>query len=59
MGIPQQLIIGMPQHMIMHGVPLCIMLVIIEQALFSMSIVTSSPGVIVHIIPLSLMVQAM
>jgi hypothetical protein len=58
-GIPQQLIIGIPQHIIMHGVPLCIMPLIIEHAFFTMSIVASSPGVMVHIIPLSVMVQAM
>jgi hypothetical protein len=59
MGMPQQLIIGVPQHIIMQGVPLCIIVLIIEQASFIMSIVTSSPGVIMHIMPLSVMVQVM
>lgn len=58
MGIEQQLIIGMPQHIIMQGVPLCIISLIIEHASFIMSIVTSSPGEMMHIIPLSVMVQA-
>ena len=58
-GMPQQLIIGMLQHIIMQGVPLCIIVLIIEQASFIMSIVTSSPGEMMHIMPLSVMVQTM
>jgi hypothetical protein len=59
MGIPQQLIIGIPQHIIMQGVPLCIMVFIIVQVSFIISIVTPSPLVMAHIMPLSVMVQDM
>jgi hypothetical protein len=59
MGIPQQLIIGMPQHIIMQGVPLFIMLLIIAHASFIMSMLPLSSGFIMHIMPLSVMVQVM
>ena len=50
-AMPQQLIIGMPEHIIPTGVPLAIMSVSIVHMLFIMSIVTPSAGIIVHFMP--------
>lgn len=58
-GMPQQLIIGMPEHISEHGVPLLIMLVSIAHISFIISMVLPSPGVITHFIPLSVMEHAM
>jgi len=59
MGIPQQLIIGIPPHIIMQGVPFFISVIIIPHMSFIMSMVTPSPGIIMHFMPLSVMVQSM
>ncbi len=56
--MPQQLIIGIPEHIREHGVPLFIMLVSIEHMSFIISMVPPSPGIITHFIPLSVMEQA-
>jgi hypothetical protein len=58
-AMPQQLIIGMPAHVIMQDMPLDIIDVSIVHMSFIMSIVVPSPGSIVHIIPLSVMAQVM
>jgi hypothetical protein len=50
-AMPQQLIIGMPEHIIPTGVPHAIMSVSIVHMLFIMSIVTPSAGIIVHFMP--------
>lgn len=57
--MPQQLIIGMPAQVIMQDMPLFIMEVSIPHMSFIMSMVMPSPGIIVHIMPLSVMVQLM
>jgi len=59
MGMPQQLTIGIPWHIIMHGVPFCIIPLIMEHMSFIMSMVTSSPGIMVHIMPSLVMVHVM
>ena len=59
MAMPQQLIIGMPAQVIMQDMPLAIMDVIIVHMSFIMSIVVPSPGIIVHIMPLSVISQVM
>jgi len=59
MGMPQQLIMGMPAHIIMQGVPFFIMVSMSAHMSFIMSIVTPSPGVIMHCMPLSVMEQVM
>jgi hypothetical protein len=51
MAMPQQLIIGMPEHIIPTGVPLAIMSVSIEHMLFIMSMLMPSAGIIEHFIP--------
>jgi hypothetical protein len=56
-GIPQQLIIGWPAHIIMQGMPLFIMVPSMPHMSFIMSIVAPSPGVIVHFMPFSVMTQ--
>jgi hypothetical protein len=58
-GIPQQLIIGIPAHIIMHGVPFFIMVESMLHMSFIISIVAPSPGIIMHFMPLSVMVQVM
>lgn len=58
-GMPQQLIIGMPAHIIVHGVPQAIIDVIISQQDFSMSMLVPSAGFIAHIMPSMVMVQSM
>lgn len=57
--MPQQLIIGMPAQVIMQDMPLFIMEVSIPHMSFIMSMVMPSPGIIVHCMPLSVMVQLM
>jgi hypothetical protein len=59
MGMPQQLIIGWPAHIIMQGVPFFIMVVNMLHMSFIISMVAPSPGVIMHFMPLSVMVQVM
>jgi hypothetical protein len=59
MGIPQQLIIGMPEHIIMHGVPFFIIMVMVAHMSFIMSMLMPSAGIIMHCMPLSVMVQVM
>jgi hypothetical protein len=59
MGMPQQLIIGMPPQIIMQGMPLAIIVVSMVHMSFIMSLVVPSPGIIMHIMPLSVMVQVM
>ena len=51
MAMPQQLIIGMPAHIIPVGVPHAIMSVSIEHMLFIMSMLMPSAGIIVHFMP--------
>lgn len=58
-GMPQQLIMGMPAQVIMQGMPVLIMLVSMVHMSFSMSFVVPSPGIIMHIMPLSVMEQVM
>lgn len=55
--MPQQVIIGMPAHVSMHGVPLFIMLASIAHVSFIISMALSSLGVITHFMPLSVMEQ--
>ena len=50
-AMPQQLIIGMPKHIMPVGVPQAIMSVSIVHMLFIMSIDAPSPGIIVHFMP--------
>jgi hypothetical protein len=57
MGIPQQLIIGMPEHIIPTGVPHAIMSIIIVQRLFIISMLVPSPGNIEHFMPSAVMEQ--
>jgi hypothetical protein len=57
MAMPQQLIIGMPEHIIPTGVPDAIMSVSIVHMLFIMSIVTPSAGIIVHFMPWAVIAQ--
>jgi hypothetical protein len=59
MGIPQQLIIGMPEHIIMHGVPFFIIIVMVVHMSFNMSMLMPSAGIIMHCMPLSVMEQVM
>jgi|SRR5580658_8737355 hypothetical protein len=59
MGMPQQLIIAWPAHIIMHGVPLFIMAVSIPHMSFIICIVAPSPGAITHFMPCSVMTQVM
>ena len=51
MAMPQQLIIGMPAHIIPVGVPHAIMSVSIEHMLFIMSMLMPSAGIIAHFMP--------
>jgi hypothetical protein len=59
MDIPQQLIIGMPEHIIMHGVPFFIIMFMVAHMSFNMSMLMPSAGIIMHCMPLSVMVQVM
>lgn len=59
MDMPQQLIIGMPEHIIMHGVPFFIIMDIVAHMSFIMSMLMPSAGIIMHCMPLSVMVQVM
>jgi hypothetical protein len=59
MDMPQQLIIGMPEHIIMHGVPFFIIMVMVAHMSFNMSMLMPSAGIIMHCMPLSVMVQVM
>ena len=45
------IIIGMPLHIIMHGIPICIICIIISQRCFIISICEASIGIILHIMP--------
>ncbi len=54
-GMPQQLIIGIPAHISEHGVPLFIMLESMEHMSFIISMVAPSAGVITHFMPFSVM----
>jgi len=51
MAMPQQLIIGMPEHIMPTGVPLAIMSVSIVHMLFIISMLEPSPGIIEHFRP--------
>jgi hypothetical protein len=51
MAMPQQLIMGMPAHMMPTGVPLAIMSVSIALMLFIMSMLMPSVGSIEHFMP--------
>ncbi len=53
--MPQQLNIGIPAQVSMHGVPLFIMLASIAHRSFIISMVLPSPGTITHFMPLSVM----
>ena len=57
--MPQQLIIGMPAHIIPTGVPQAIISVSMEHMLFIISIVVPSAGIIMHFMPLSDIEQVM
>ena len=50
-AMPQQLIIGMPEHIIPTGVPQAIMSVSIVHMLFIMSMLMPSAGIIEHFMP--------
>jgi hypothetical protein len=56
-GMPQQLIMGIPEHIIPTGVPHAIMSVIIVQRLFSMSMLVPSAGIIEHFMPSAVIEQ--
>jgi hypothetical protein len=51
MGMPQQLIMGMPAHIIMHGVPFFIMTFNMVHMSFIMSMLIPSAGIIMHFMP--------
>ncbi len=59
MAMPQQLIMGIPEHIIMHGVPFFIIMVMVMHMSFIMSMLMPSAGIIMHCIPLSVIVQVM
>ena len=59
MAIPQQLIIGMPEHIIMQGVPFFIIMDRVTHMSFIMSMLMPSAGIIMHCMPLSVMVHVM
>jgi hypothetical protein len=50
-GIPQQLIMGMPAHIIMHEVPFFIMAFSVAHMSFITSMLMPSAGIIMHFIP--------
>lgn len=56
-GMPQQLIIGIPLHIMPHGVPLAIMSFIIMHMERIISMVVPSAGTIMHIMPRSVIEQ--
>jgi len=56
-GMPQQLIIGMPEHIMPTGVPHAIMSIIIVQRLFIISMLVPSAGIIEHFMPWSVIEQ--
>ncbi len=58
-GMPQQDIIGMPPHIMPHGVPLAIIDIIMSQQSFIMSMVVPWAGFITHIMPSAVMEQSM
>lgn len=58
-GMPQQAIIGMPPHIIPQGTPLAIIVVMVSQQSFIISIVVPSAGFITHIMPLAVIEQSM
>lgn len=58
-AMPQQLIIGMPAHIIPTGVPQAIISPSIVHMLFIMSMVMPSAGIMVHFMPLSVIEQVM
>lgn len=58
-AMPQQLIIGMPAHVIMQDMPLDIIDVSMVHMSFIMSMVVPSPAIIMHIIPCSVISQVM
>ncbi len=51
MAMPQQLIMGMPEHIIPTGVPQAIMSVSMAHMLFIMSMLMPSAGIIEHFMP--------
>ena len=59
MGMPQQLIIGIPEHIIMHGVPFFIMALMVAHMSFIISMVMPSAGIIMHCMPFSVMAHVM
>jgi len=52
-----QVIIGMPPHIIIIGMPMFIMAIMRSQAIFIMSMVMPSPGVILQTIPVGVISQ--
>ncbi|UWX04133.1 hypothetical protein H1235_01665 [Pseudoxanthomonas sp. NC8] len=58
-GMPQQAIIGMPPHIIPHGVPQAIIDIIRSQHAWSISMLEPSAGFITHIMPSAVMEQSM
>src|SRR3569832_811254 len=59
MDMPQQLIMGIPEHINMHGVPYFIIMAKVAHMSFNMSMLMPSAGIIMHCMPLSVMVQVM
>ncbi|MEJ1964127.1 MAG: hypothetical protein WDO56_22325 [Gammaproteobacteria bacterium] len=59
MAMPQQLIIGMPAHIMPTGVPQLIISVSIEHMDFIMSMLMPSAGIIMHFMPWSVIEQVM
>ena len=59
MAMPQQLIIGMPAQVIEHIMPFFIIEPSMVHMSFIMSMVVPSPGIIMHIMPLSVIEQVM
>ena len=55
--MPQQLIMGMPEHIIMQGVPFFIIIMSVAHMSFIMSMLMPSAGIIMHCIPLSVIMQ--
>jgi hypothetical protein len=58
-GMPQQLIMGCPAHIMVQGVPFFIIVTSMPHISFIISIVAPSPGIIMHFMPLSVMEQVM
>jgi len=59
MGMPQQLIMGIPEHIIMQGVPFFIIAIMVSHMSFIMSMDVPSTGIIMHFMPCSVMEQVM